>query len=749
MFILHLTSIRTAPKLAASLFMFGLAASLASGASTAKKSDPTAPPPPAEHLTVLDPWSYYSDAPNAFYRIFTDEAFAPLAARKAAVEKLATRADWERYRDEARTKIAELVGPFPEKTPLNARVTGVVKKGTYRIEKVIYESQPGLHVTAALFVPEPLQGRAPAIVYCSGHHDAGFRAPNYMTVILNLVKKGFVVLAFDPLGQGERLQYFNAQTGNSEFGPGNSTREHSRAGSQCFLTGDSLARYMIWDGIRSIDYLLTRPEVDPARLGINGRSGGGTQSAYIAACDERILAAAPENYITTFESVLKMRGPQDPEQNFYRGLARGFDQADLLIARAPKPTLIVATTRDIFNIEGTQAVLAEARRAHAALGSADTMTMTVDDAEHASTKKNREATYAFFRKHLNLPGSVVDETIERPSAEELRVTETGQISTALRSETVFSLNRRRAESLGEKLDVRRRDLASHLTTVKTEAARLAGYVPQAKAPSSHVFTGRFQRDGYAVEKYFLPVDQRYAIPVLVMVPDKPATKVVLYLHPQGKSTLAAAGGEMESLVKHGCTVIAPDVIGMPGEIGPGVVAKPEEGPPRLWYGYVLLGKGMIGRQMADVMRVVRFAEAKYEVAPADLIGFARGESGPLLLHTAAIAGVFGKIALVDAPLSYRSLVMSPRYLPAYLTAAVPAALTAYDLPDLLACVAPRSVLLVDPRDGLSALAETTAIERETAVTTRAYAPHPARLKTISLSRGAPAVLSTALAEWLE
>jgi hypothetical protein len=115
-----------------------------------------------------------------------------------------------------------------------------------------------------------------------------------------------------------------------------------------------------------------------------------------------ILAAAPENYITTFEPVLKMRGPQDPEQNFFGGIARGFDLPDLLIARAPKPTLIVATTRDIFSIEGTRVALAEAERAHAALGGAHTIAMTVDDAEHTSTKKNREATYAFF-PHASRP----------------------------------------------------------------------------------------------------------------------------------------------------------------------------------------------------------------------------------------------------------------------------------------------------------------------------------------------------------
>ena len=706
------------------------------------------PPPPADHV-VLNVWSYYSDAPNALYRSFMDEALPLLARRKAAVERLASRADWERYRAGVRRKLAEVVGPFPGKTPLNARVTGTVRKAGFRVEKIIYESQPGFPVTAALFVPEPLAGRAPAILYCSGHSDEGFRLRPYQTMILNLVKKGFVVLAFDPIGQGERLQYFNPKTGLSEFGRGSSTREHSRAGSQCFLTGDSLARYEIWDGIRSIDYLLTRPEVDPARLGITGRSGGGTQSAYIAAFDDRIIAAAPENYITTFDPLLKMRGPQDAEQNFYGGIARGLDQPDLLIARAPKPTLIVATTRDIFNIEGTRVALAEAQRAHAALGGSETMTMTVDDAEHTSTRKNREATYAFFRKHLNLPGDSTDLPIELLSGAELRVTETGQVSTSLKSETVFTLNRRRADALAQQLAARRQDLAMHLAAVKADAARLAGYSPlPAAAQQAAVFCGRFQRTGYSLEKYLLPVDNRYAIPLIAMVPDGAPRNVALYLHPQGKGAQAGAGGEIEFLVKQGCAVIAPDIIGMNGEIGPGVVGAPEEGPPRLWYGYVLLGRSSLGRQMVDMMRVLRFAEARFHTKRDQLVAIARGESAPLLLHVAAIEGAFSRVALVAAPLSYRSLVIDSNYAKPYLTAAVPASLTRYDLPDLLACITPRSTLVVDPRDGRGAPAEAGVIAEELAVVTAANRAQPAQLKVLSPAKGDEASVQAALSAWL-
>ena len=709
-------------------------------------------PPPAAEVRVLDFWQIYSDAPNAFYKSFADEALARLAERKASVARLESRADWERYRNEARQKLRELVGPLPEKTPLNPRITGVVNKSGFRIEKVIYESRPGFYVTAALYLPESLSGQAPAIVFCSGHTDAGLRGPAYQTMCQNLVKKGFIVLAFDPIGQGERLQYFNPKTRLSDFGNGSSTREHTRAGNQCFLTGSSLARHMIWDGIRSIDYLVSRPEVDPARIGITGRSGGGTQSAYIAAVDERIRAAAPENYLTTFENLLKTRGPQDPEQNFHRGLALGFDQTDLVIARAPQPTLIVATTRDIFSIEGTHALHHEARRAFAALGAADAIAMTVDDAEHTSTRKNREATYAFFRKHLALPGPTADEPAEL-LGDELRVTESGQVATSLGGETVFTLNRRDAAMLQEKLERRRRDPTNHLAAVRADARRLAGYTPPDAKTQSVVFSGRTARAGYAVEKYLLPVDERYAIPLVAMIPAAPAgsataaARVVIYLHPDGKAAQSAPGGEIEALVQAGHTVVAPDMLGV-GELGPGFMGVPGDNPPRLWYGYVLLGKSMLGRQLADLTRVVRFAEARFGAPRGELAGIARGNLGPLLLHAAALEDAFGRIAVLDSLLTYRSLVETERYFPGYIAGAVPAALTAYDLPDLAAAAAPRNLLIAAPRDAARQAVDATVLERDLEIVRRAYATHSAGGK-LSVTDGAgPGAVKDALLQWL-
>lgn len=705
---------------------------------------PSSEAPPADNpVTVLNTWAIYSDAPNAFYKSFIDEALPLLEQRRAVVDRLNSRVEWERYREEARRKVEALIGVFPEKTPLKARTIGVVEKPGFRMEKVIFESLPGFHVTAACFIPAGLKGKAPAILYCSGHSDSGFRSPPYQTMILNLVKKGFVVLAFDPIGQGERLQYVDPATGRSAFGAG-PVREHSRAGTQAFLLGTSLAHQMIWDGIRSIDYLLTRPEVDSARLGITGRSGGGTQAAYIAALDDRILASAPENYLTTFEHLLKTRGPQDPEQNFYGALARGFDQADLLISRAPKPALVVATTRDIFSIHGTQALYAEARRSYTAFGESENLEMTVDDAEHTSTRKNREATYAFFRKHLNLPGTVLDEDVERLSREELRITETGQVVSSLKGETTTTINGREAERLDGLLEKRRLDLAAHLAVVKKDAALLSGYVPP-KGDQPVVFSGRFVRNGYALEKYLLPVDSRYAVPVLMMVPDTTSSKVVLYLHPGGKSSQMAVDGEMEWLVKQGCTVVAPDLIGM-GELSSGIMGGPAATPPRLWYAYVLLGKSMLGRQLVDLDRVIDFAGTRFNTERNQIYGVAHGALGPLLLHANAFRPL-ERIAVIGAPLSYRSMAMTAAYAAPFVHALVPSALTRYDLPDLAAVAAPSRLLVLDPRNGMGTSPDETELAKDSAVIVRAFEMQASRPQ-FQIVRGDKAATLRAIENWL-
>jgi len=635
-------------------------------------------------------WLHFTDTQNSLYHHLSAEAYDLLDKRDSIVAGVCSLADWRERQGSLRETLMDIVGPFPEKTSLNAKVLRIINKDDYRVEHIVFESQPGFYVPSTIFIPGDLKDKAPVVIYTVGHSDNEYYQTGGQPLILNLVKKGFIVFAFDPVGQGERLGYYDSETGKSSVG--GPTTEHSYPGAQAFVTGSSLARYMIWDGIRAVDYLMSREEVDPNRIGITGKSGGGTQSAYIAAFDERIYAAAPSNFITTLTRLLQSIGPQDSEQNLPGGIAQGIDLADLLIVRAPKPALMVTTTNDFFSIQGARETAKEVSDIYEAYGKEDNFGMVEDDAAHVLTTKNREALYAFFQEHLDNPGNPKNQEVKLLTAEEIQVTETGQVSTSFEGETIFSLNRDDAEKLVNKLKASRADLDSHLPEVLESAKELSGYREPSVTPEP-AFTGRIQRDGYVVKKYFIEGEGDYIIPYLLMVPDKPNNKSLIYLHPSGKAVEASAGGEMEWFVRRGFTVLAPDLVGI-GEMGTGGL----DDLRREWRTSILIDRSIVGIHAGDVVKLARLL--KKDRGVDEIYGLAREEMAPVLLHAAAFEPAISRIALIEPYLSYRSIVMNRFYNPDLIPSTVPGALEAYDLPDLAASLAPRKLLIAGVKEGV-------------------------------------------------
>lgn len=593
----------------------------------------------------------------------------------------------------------DIIGPFPKKNALNAQILRTIQKDYYSVEHIVYESRPEFYVTSSLFIPNELEDQAPAILYLSGHTANGYRSETYQHKILNLVKKGFIVFAIDPVGQGERLEYYDAETGGSVVG--SSTREHSYTGVQTFITGSSQANYMIWDGIRAVDYLLTRDEVDHARLGITGRSGGGTQTAYIAAMDERIHAAAPEAYITSFNYLLKSIGPQDLEQNLYHGILQGIDHADFLTVRAPKPALMINTTEDFFSIQGGRETADEVMSVYIAYDKFQNFDMVEDGGGHGSTKKNREAMYAFFQKHLDNPGIAEDEEVATLSDEEIQVTRTGQVSTSLRGKTIFELNRSEAEEQITGLLSSRDDINSHIPKVKRAAKELSGYREPAEEDQP-IFTGRIPKEGYVIEKYFIKGEGDYVIPFLLMIPDEANDKALIYLNPSGKAAEASDDGEIQSLVKEGMTVLAPDMIGT-GETGDGDVENYpihvkdfDAASFDVWTASVLIGRSIAGIHAGDIVRLNQLLKRQHA---DEVYGVARGSMAPALLHAAAFDPSISRIALLEPYSSYLSIVSNQYYNPGFHLSTVAGSVGVYDLPDLAASLAPRRLMMTGVTDG--------------------------------------------------
>ncbi len=637
-------------------------------------------------------------------------AFAQLDARQASVATW-TAEDARARKAQFREKFIRALGGFPEKTPLNARVTGVIEHPDYRIEKIIFESQPRFFVTANLYIPKKGKGPFPAILFPLGHEDGAKSHDTWQQILVTFARKGYVCLAWDPLGQGERVQIFDADLGGSKAPP--STTEHTILGTQTLLAGDPLARYTIWDGIRALDYLVSRPEVDPKRIGCTGNSGGGTHTAYLSALDDRIQVAAPSCFITTWRRLLLSIGPQDAEQCVPPFLGDGLDHADFIHAFAPKPYMMLSAIQDFFSITGARETYAEAKRVYGLLGASDKIAMTEADDGHGYSKPRRLASYKWFDKWLK---GVDETTIEEPVVprreEELWATKTGQVVPELNSETVFSLNRARVQQF------------HHGMATPEQVRHLIGYERMEGAPVVKPF-GVLQRDGYRIEKLTYLSEPGIEVPALLYVPESATQKhpAVIYVNSDGKS---AQPGDLESMVKQGLVVLSIDARGF------GETRDRSAADSASWSRYfgdygnamtsMLEGKTLTGGRAVDISRALDLLSSRPEVNPQQIYGAARKFGGVAMLHAAALDSRIKRLALEETLESYQSVV-DHRLSRGVLEHIVPGALRYYDFPALVQMMGTRPVVIVDAVDpmGIEVPASQVAKTYPTAKVLKRYA----------------------------
>lgn len=604
-------------------------------------------------------------------------------ARAAEVAAIRTPAEVRARQTYIRERILAALGGWPGKTPLNARMTGALTRQGYRVEKLVYESLPRFHVTANVYVPDG-KGPFPAVVGVAGHSANGKASATYQHAWIGLVRRGYLVLAYDPPGQGERSEYFHPDAGRSLAGIG--TGEHMMAGQQCLLTGSNFARYEIWDGIRAVDYLLTRGDVDPQRIAVAGNSGGGTQTAYLQALEPRLAAAAPSCYITSWRTLWAKPGPQDSEQVFDRFLADKLDFGDFLIAFAPKPMKMMTAIRDFFPIEGARETYAEARRIWEVLDAGPRAGFFEFDDPHGWSQPRREATYQWFDKWLL--GKETDgkePPIETEDDRDIEVTPTGQVSTSFGGETVQSLNAQTARALHARRTALSTGGREGLAKLIGARLRLSG---ERRAPT---VTER------SPSQVVLETEPGIRVPVLVAAPAatgerKPA---VIYLNPIGRMADSRPGGGIEALTRNGYLVLAPDL------------RAAGDGPhPRGATGYtahyqtamraLLVGKTILGMQVEDALAVFDYLVSRPDADPRRVSIIGKGIGGVVALHAAALEPRLRKVAVEGTILSYLAFAEAKLY-EGLVDIVVPGILKDYDLPDLAAAIAPRPVLLVEPR----------------------------------------------------
>lgn len=331
----------------------------------------------------------------------------------------------EAYVKETKERIRQCFGPMPEKTPLNAKITGTQERDGYRIENIIFESRPGFMVTGNLYVPAKGKGPFPGVVGLCGHSNISKASTAYQSFVQGLARQGYVSFLIDPIGQGERMQWSDGW-GKSKKGGG--VGEHIQLGNPMCLIGEFIGSWMAWDGIRALDYLLTRPEVDPKHLGVTGNSGGGTQATWLMALEDRWTMAAPACFVTTFRRNAENELPADTEQCPPRVLSHHLEHGDFIAAMAPKPVIIVAQEKDFFDVRGSITAYERLKKLYTALGKPDNIQLQIGPDPHGYTQPNREAMYRFFNRITGTSGEGAEPTLTLEKDEVLWCSPKGDVS---------------------------------------------------------------------------------------------------------------------------------------------------------------------------------------------------------------------------------------------------------------------------------------------------------------------------------
>jgi dienelactone hydrolase len=563
-----------------------------------------------------------------------------LRERADAVASVRDQAGAEARKTEVRRRILSLLGGLPDyRGPLNPKVTKTTRGDGFVIEHVLFESLPDYFVTANLYRPDR-EGRHPAVLMSIGHWEPGKPAGQLLSA--NLARKGFVVLAYDPVGQGERQQAYDARMGRSLIG--GATEQHFSNGAAAVLMGQAVARYFIHDGMRAIDYLVSRPEVDPERIGATGCSGGGTQTTYIAALDPRVKVAAVACYMNSFQTLYSGPSIGDSEQSLPGFLAAGLDQTDYVELFAPKPWLIASTDGDFFTPPGARQVFEEAQRWYRLYGAEDRIRWVVGPGGHGTPPVVREAIYDWMIRWL-APGTgdAREHAVTLLPDHTLRVTPRGQVD----GRELYQIIRETPRQKGSATE-----LESFVRDLMGRNQPLARTFKVLAAPS-----GAARR------------------PAVVLV----------------QSSLAS-GPDAETLVAGGNVVVlvAPSGRGADAE-------RPRSGNwmnnTRAW----LVGRNLPAMHAAEINAAVSEAAARADVDPARITARASGVAGVSLLLAAAVNPQIGSVWLDRTPHSVRAAIDSPIHTNLH-DAAIPGFAVKWDLADLRELIHPRTVVWKDPTD---------------------------------------------------
>ncbi|MEA1996556.1 MAG: acetylxylan esterase, partial [Gemmatimonadota bacterium] len=646
--------------------------------------------------------------------------------REEKLERVRTAEQWQEYVAETKRKFLEMLGEFPvERPPIEARLTGRVERPDYIIEKVLFEALPDYPVTALVYVPKNFKPPFPAFICPVGHSPAGKCVSRGRR--LSLARKGYLVIAIDPIGLGERKPLVNPVTGKSLV----EMREHSLLGHQTILTGTGLGMYFIWDGIRAIDYLCTREDVDTSRIACAGISGGGNVTSWLAAVDERIKVAMPVCHVTSnrrrWESLLAA----DAEQNLIPCIAGGLEYGDVLMLVAPRKLLIACTSRDFFPIRGAYEAFHDAMRYYRFLKISDRLKISEVPGGHSWPLAQRKNTYAWVNRWFGKSGVGVEEEPFTPdSYHDLQATETGLQETAFGKKDIFELNRDYYHRVAPNrpAPAGRAQVEAAVDSLRKEFRRLTGYVkPRGEVPFRK--TGRMTRDSLVIEKLVYYSEPDVYVPALLFKPEGAGDRLpaLIYCHDKGKAAEAESGLWVSQVARQGIAVLCIDLRGTGETRTFRQYRDTEEGYHALLWGSetnmsfdaMMIGRSLLGMRAVDIVRGVDYLCSRPDIDSSRIGCFGQEESAMACLTAGVLDKRLAPVILSRLPVSYCSIVENPLY-NWHVNIFLPGVLKVMDIDQAAGLVAPRPVLMLNTADHMRRVLPGTEVEREYSWAGRVY-----------------------------
>jgi len=622
-------------------------------------------------------WSIYPDS-------LPDEANAlrfNIDACVALTEKWSDPEDlqqWEARRAAVEPALRQALGfdPWPKKTPLDARITGRCDRDAYVIENLLFQSKPNFYVTANVYIPKQAQRPLPAIVVTAGHAmQQGKNYDLYRTAQLGLVHQGFLVLAYDPVGQGERRL------------PGNSHGVSYAA----LLTGKSNLHYMVWDSIRAVDYLLTRDDVDPDRIGLTGNYGGGLNTMYTMPVEPRFAVGASFCCLCSYEAWIA-EGGNHCICNHLPGACREFEQFEFVGLCTPRPFLAGNGTKDgIFPVAGVRKTIDRARKIYALHDGADRVNLREAPLPHGWSAPLREAAYGWFDRWLQnrgdgAPRAEPELELEDWQSIDLQVLKDGKMPDDAKS--YVELVREEADQL----------IASYPPVPDDETIRTAwtarlrqdiwerlGGEPQGFVPTAESL-GTFKWNGRVVERLVIKTEKTLEVPALLIRPERASTplRAVVMLDDEGKQAIRRSK-VASGLLDGGIAVLALDVRGL-GEV------RVHEN--HCASDAIVLGRPMLAQQAWDVLCAVWYLALREDVDGSCITVYGRGNTGMIATLAGALSNDIAAAVAEGSVGSFVHTIADPLPRPRWIYA--PSILKAADVPQLIALYADRRFLLVNP-----------------------------------------------------